>query len=91
MQKVTGGDQGEQQERCPACGYCPHCGQSTAPPTYIPAPFPVYPQYPSPWPWGQTWITSGGLSLGGSGSTRKDFTFLEDFPTDTTAPSVSEQ
>lgn len=40
------------EDRCPNCGYCPHCGQSrqqALPPTYIP--YPVYPYRPYVAPW----------------------------------------
>lgn len=39
----------DDSERCPNCGYCPHCGQS-AKPQVIPQPYPVpYRVYPQPW------------------------------------------
>lgn len=34
------------EDRCPNCGYCPHCGQSARAPQVIPMPYPVYPR---PW------------------------------------------
>jgi len=53
------------KDRCPNCGFCPHCGQSKRPPV-IPAPYPVpvpvrpwRPAYPY---WGE--VTYGGESMG---------------------------
>lgn len=55
------------EDRCPNCGYCPHCGQSKRPPV-IPVPCPVPAPYRWPRPWGEVW-SGGGASearLGGT-------------------------
>ena len=46
-------------DRCPNCGYCPHCGQS-AKPRVLPQPYPVpYPApYRVPWQEGPFWKRS---------------------------------
>jgi hypothetical protein len=53
------------EDRCPNCGYCPHCGQSTRPPV-IPAPYPVpvparpWQPYRGPYWYGEPKVWSGG-------------------------------
>jgi hypothetical protein len=41
----------DEEDRCPNCGYCPHCGQSAKPRTVpMPYPYPVpYRVYTQPW------------------------------------------
>jgi hypothetical protein len=43
-------------ERCPSCGYCPHCGRSNATPYYYP--WPIAPYLTPTW----TTTTAGGNS-----------------------------
>jgi hypothetical protein len=53
------------EDRCPNCGYCPHCGQSkqqALPPTYIP--YPVY-----PYPYVRPWVSPYPYTIYGTSST----------------------
>lgn len=71
----------EPESKCPACGYCPHCGRRDAAPTYIP--YPVYPYYPTnPWYVWPYW--SGTINVAGGANT---FTYVP--PAGNAAPQMS--
>jgi len=45
--------------RCPVCG-----GRKPQPPVILPYPYPVYPSYPTVWPW-PNWTITYGDNTGG--------------------------
>ena len=49
-----------EQQSCPSCGYCPHCGRSNQPQPYY------VPWYPQPYPWYGPYLVTSGEGTSGT-------------------------